>query len=297
MNRFIGNPILKSRDGLLWESKGVFNAAVLDVNGEINILYRALGHDDVSRIGYASSLDGYTINDRWLQPVFEPISQMEKKGCEDPRLTIIDDRVVMAYTAYGYYFEPDLYQIALTSIDLGDFKKKSWLWHERTLAFPGVRNKDAVVFPRKIGGCYAMLHRLGSDICIAYSDFLHNWSGANIIMKPRSDCWDCWKIGAAGQLIELNEGWLLIYHGINSDRVYSLGSVLLDRDNPEVVLYRSEKPFLTPVEGYEKIGNVPNVVFSCGHVLRDDKVLVYYGGADKVLCVATCDLSELLPKT
>ena len=77
---------------------------------------------------------------------------------------------------------------------------------------------------------------------------------------------------------------------------YSLGVALLDKNNPEYVLYRSEEPILSPVEDYERFGKVPNVVFSCGNVLRDEHVLVYYGGADSVLCVATFDLAELLPK-
>ena len=80
------------------------------------------------------------------------------------------------------------------------------------------------------------------------------------------------------------------------DRVYSLGVALLDKNNPEQVLYRSEEPILTPTEDYERYGKVPNVVFSCGQVMMDDKLLIYYGGADTSLCVATFELAELLPK-
>lgn len=115
-------------------------------------------------------------------------------------------------------------------------------------------------------------------------------------MGSRSDSWDCWKVGAAGPPIEISEGWLFIYHGVDFERVYSLGVALLDKDNPEIVLDRPKKPILTPVEDYERFGKVPNVVFSCGNVLIDDQVLVYYGGADSVLCVAAFELSELLPK-
>ena len=114
-------------------------------------------------------------------------------------------------------------------------------------------------------------------------------------MRPRLKNWDCWKVGAAGSPIELNEGWLLIYHGVNSEKIYSLGVALLDKYDPEIVLYRSEKPILTPTEDYERFGKVPNVVFSCGNILMDDQLLIYYGGADSVLCVASYDLSELVP--
>jgi predicted GH43/DUF377 family glycosyl hydrolase len=115
-------------------------------------------------------------------------------------------------------------------------------------------------------------------------------------MRPRTKSWDCWKVGTAGTPIELNEGWLVIYHGVNFEKVYSLGVLLLDKDNPETILYRSETPILTPVTDYERFGKVPNVVFSCGNVLMNDEVLVYYGGGDSVTCVATYELTELMPK-
>jgi len=86
------------------------------------------------------------------------------------------------------------------------------------------------------------------------------------------------------------------YHGVSFENVYSLGVLLLDRANPETILYRSETPILTPVADYERFGKVPNVVFSCGNVLINDEVLVYYGGADSVMCVATYELNELMPK-
>jgi predicted GH43/DUF377 family glycosyl hydrolase len=115
-------------------------------------------------------------------------------------------------------------------------------------------------------------------------------------LGPRDKSWDSWKVGAAGPPILVNEGWLLIYHGVSADRVYSLGVALLDKNNPEQVLYRSEEAILTPTENYERYGKVPNVVFSCGQAIIDDQVLVYYGGADSSVCVATFELAELLPK-
>jgi predicted GH43/DUF377 family glycosyl hydrolase len=115
-------------------------------------------------------------------------------------------------------------------------------------------------------------------------------------MGPKQNNWESWKIGAAGTPIELNEGWLCIYHGVNYEKVYSLGVVMLDKDDPEMVLARSEKPILKPTEDYERYGKVPNVVFSCGNVEVDGKVLIYYGGSDSVLCVASYELNELIPK-
>jgi predicted GH43/DUF377 family glycosyl hydrolase len=141
-----------------------------------------------------------------------------------------------------------------------------------------------------------MFHRFDPDICVAYSDELRRWYDIRSVIRPRYRSWDSWKVGAAGTPIELNEGWLLVYHGVSFEQIYSLGVVLLDKSDPEIVLFRSEKPILKPVRDYERFGKVPNVVFSCGNVVVDGEVLVYYGGADSVLCVAAFDLNKLLPK-
>jgi predicted GH43/DUF377 family glycosyl hydrolase len=202
----------------------------------------------------------------------------------------------MAYTALAMRDHWQLYQISLTSIDVKDFLGKNWDWKERDLAFRGIRNKDAVVFPRKIGKKYVMFHRFEPDICVAYSDDLERWYDIRSVIRPRQKFWDSWKIGAAGTPIELNEGWLCVYHGASYEKVYSLGVLLLDKDDPEKVLSRSEKPILKPTKDYERFGKVPNVVFSCGNVKVDGEVLIYYGGADSVLCVASYELNELVPK-
>lgn len=296
MRRFQDNPILKPDPSNEWESRLVFNAAAIEVGKRVHLLYRALGNDGISRIGYASSSDGYIFDERSPTPVFEPKNNAEDYGCEDPRLTRFDSKIIMAYTALTEIDHDQLYQISLTSISVNDFLSKQWNWNERLLPFRGVRNKDGVVFPKKIDGKYVMLHRLEPDMCVAYSDDLKRWYDIRAFMRPRTKSWDCWKIGGAGVPIELNEGWLVLYHGVSFEKVYSLGVILLDRDNPESVLYRSETPILTPVADYERFGKVPNVVFSCGNVLIDDEVFVYYGGADSVVCLATYELNELLPR-
>jgi beta-1,2-mannobiose phosphorylase / 1,2-beta-oligomannan phosphorylase len=296
MRRYPDNPILKPNPSNEWESRLVFNAAAVEVGKRVHLLYRALGNDGISRIGYASSADGYVFDERSPIPVFEPKNGAENYGCEDPRLTLFDNHMVMAYTALTEVDHDQLYQISLTSISVNDFLSKQWNWNERLLPFRGVRNKDGVVFPKKIDGKYVMLHRLEPDMCVAYSDDLKRWYDIRSFMRPRSKSWDCWKIGAAGVPVELNEGWLVIYHGVSFEKVYSLGVVLLDRYNPESILYRSETPILTPVADYERFGKVPNVVFSCGNVLITDEVFVYYGGADSVVCLATFELNELLPR-
>jgi len=296
MKRFEGNPILRPVATNAWESRLVFNAAACHLDNRVHILYRAIGNDGISRLGYAASSDGFHIDERLPLPVFEPATDAEKDGCEDPRLTLLDEKIIMAYTALRKCNHQNVHQVSLTSIAASDFISKQWKWSERLLPFQGIRNKDAVIFPRRINGKYVLFHRIDPDICVSYSEDLRRWYDLKAVIGSRSNSWDCWKVGAAGPPIELNEGWLFIYHGVDFERVYSLGVALLDKDNPEIILDRPLEPILTPVEDYERFGKMPNVVFSCGNVLIGNQVLIYYGGADSVLCVAAFELSELLPK-
>jgi len=295
MRRFEGNPILAPVVNHAWESRMVFNPAAVYLDKRVHILYRAIGEDGVSRLGYASSSDGYHIDERLPHPVFEPALPVEKNGCEDPRLTDMEDRCIMTYTALRDRVQC-AYQIAVTSISIEDFIHKRWNWGDRQFPFPGIRNKDAVIFPRRINGRYVMYHRIDPDVCVAYSDDLRRWYDIKAVMEPRMGKWDCLKVGAAGPPIEVDEGWLFIYHGVDFERVYRLGVALIDKDDPERFLYRSEEPILMPVEDCERFGKVSNVVFSCGAVLLKDQLLIYYGAADTVICVATFDLNELMPE-
>ncbi len=272
----------------------VFNAAAIYADGKVHIVYRAMGNDGVSRLGYASSSDGYHIDDRFSSPVFKPAMQEETYGCEDPRITLIDGRYYMCYTAFGSRIL-GTHQIAMTSIPAKDFVNHRWNWEKRWLPFSGLRNKDAALFPRKINGQYVLLHRVNPDICLAYSDDLERWCDIKAIVQPRHRRWDALKVGIAGPPIAIDDGWLLIYHGVNYEKTYALGVLILHKKNPERVLYRSQKPILQPIEQYERYGTVPNVVFSCGAIQIDDKVLIYYGAADTRLCVATYDFDELKP--
>src|SRR5665647_1131481 len=173
MKRYAHNPILEPIGAHAWESSLVFNAAVFAANNRVNILYRAMGTDNISRIGLASCSDGYNIDERLPLPVFSPSNEMENLGCEDPRLSLFGDSLIMAYTAFGNHFQHQVYQIALTSINIKDFLARRWQWGERILAFPGIHNKDAILFPQKFNGDYVMFHRLEPDLCIARSCLLY----------------------------------------------------------------------------------------------------------------------------
>ncbi|MBY8998490.1 MAG: glycosidase [Candidatus Thorarchaeota archaeon] len=294
MKRFKNNPILEPVAGHYWQNREVFNAAAVYAGDKVHILYRAMGDDGVSRLGYANSSDGYSIDMRQPEPAFAPADSYEDLGCEDPRLTLMDGKCLMTYTAYRSH-PINAYQVSITEISIEDLVSGHWNWGERWLPFNGILNKNAVIFPKKIDGRYVMYHRIEPYLCIAYSNDLKRWCDMKAVMQPRPNSWDSLKIGSAGPPIEVSEGWLFIYHGVDYNYVYRLGALLIDKDDPENILYRSEKPILEPTEEYERFGKVPNVVFSCGSVLMDDKLLVYYGGADTVVCGAEFDLGELLP--
>jgi beta-1,2-mannobiose phosphorylase / 1,2-beta-oligomannan phosphorylase len=294
MERFTGNPILRPIEAHPWESREVFNPAAVYLDGKVHLLYRAIGNDDISRIGYATSKDGIHIDERLPEPVYEPKEACEKDGVEDPRITEIDDRLVMTYTALREYSHLMVFQIALTTIKKEDFLARRWNWTPRKLPFPGIRNKDAVIFPQKINGRYAMIHRIEPDVCIAYSDDLEHWCDIKSMMAPRARGWDNWKLGAGGTPIKLDNYWLVIYHGVSVERMYCLGIMLLDENQPERVLYRSRKAILAPKRDYERFGKVPNVVFSCGNVVIGNELFVYYGAADSVIGVAKISLEKLL---
>lgn len=294
MERYVGNPILRPIEAHIWESREVFNPAAIYLDGKVHLLYRAMGNDNISRIGYATSKDGIHIDERLPDPVYTPRAKCEKDGCEDPRITDIGDELVMAYTALREYSHLQVYQIALTTITQADFLARRWNWTPSKLPFPGIRNKDAVIFPEKIDGRYAMIHRIEPDVCIAYSDDLVHWCDMKSMMTPRARGWDNWKLGIGGTPIRMNDYWLVVYHGVSVERMYSLGIILLDAKNPERVLYRSRKALLAPKRDYERFGKVPNVVFSCGNVVINNELFLYYGAADNVICVAKVSLEKLL---
>jgi predicted GH43/DUF377 family glycosyl hydrolase len=139
-----------------------------------------------------------------------------------------------------------------------------------------------------------MFLRLPPSICLAYSDDLIHWGDYQKIMDPRPGNWDDLKLGAGGPPIETDDGWLVIYHGVDTNKVYRLGVALLDRNDPSKAINWPKSYILQPEEEWELRGDIPNVVFTCGTAELDDRYFVYYGGADKVIAVATAPKAELL---
>ena len=281
------NPILKPTKHA-WESKAVMNCGVAKYKGKIYLLYRAVGKDNISRFGLAISKEGYHIDKRYTKPIFVPKEDYEKLGVEDPRITKMGNQYYITYAGYCYNIQGNCITRAClaTTKDFKYFSRKG-------IILPKENNKDVVMFPEKINGKFAMLHRRVPDIWLSYSKDLVNWTDHKIILYPRSNKWDKVKIGAGGPPIKTKEGWLLFYHGVDEKKVYRLGAILMDLDNPSRT-FRYDDPILEPKEKWEKKGLVDNVVFTCGAVELKGKIFVYYGGADKSIGVATIDKEEIV---
>lgn len=303
LRRSSHNPIISPIANHSWEAKATFNPAAWYDGRVVHLLYRAQGPDNTSVLGYAASSDGLSLAERLPEPVYVPREPFEQKlvpggnsGCEDPRLTQIGDTLYMCYTAYDGKNPP---RVALTSIAVADFKNKRWNWaRPQLISPPGQDDKDSALFPKKIKNHYAILHRLGQGICLDFTKELvfgeGQWLGGSHFMNPRDNSWDSVRIGISAPPIETPIGWLLLYHGISHHAKYRLGAALLDLNDPTRVLARTDEPILEPELGYEKFGQVPQVVFPCGAVVADGTLFVYYGAADTVVGAAHIPLREIL---
>jgi len=310
LKRYAQNPILTPKKEHSWESRSVYNPAAVLKDGKVYLLYRATGRDKIdgipiSRLGLCVlKNDGVTIEKRYPFPVYEPKGRYEPAGCEDPRVTKIEGSYYMLYTAYWGNRVPALYkgeEVNIAMAETKDFLR----WQRYGLILPSVQEseKNGVLFPKKINGVYVLYYRVYPDIWVAYSESLKEplWRKSKVVASPRKGYFDEYKIGAGAPPIETKDGWLFIYHGIDKNPAeypkqfqYRVGVMLIDKENPEKVLYRSQEPILEPVEEYERKGEVPRVVFPCGAVVIKGTLFVYYGGADTVVGVATCKLSKLL---
>lgn len=311
--RHKGNPILLPNESNWWESKAVFNCATLYDNTRIHMLYRAIGEYEryISRIGYASSTDGYCFDKR-DGITLEPKEEYERYGIEDPRLVEVDHQTYVSYVVLSNYVnqKPVASTALATTTDFNDYIRLG------IITSRGSDNKDVVLFSENINQRlsneneteaspkYLFLHRPSSwvgsvygvdrpSIWIGEGSSLTNFEKHTLLIKPDQQ-WEMLKVGAGPPPIKTKHGWLLIYHGVNENHVYRAGAALLDLNDPSKVLGRTKRPILEPKEPYEKFGDVNNVVFPTGACIMDGKLFVYYGAADKVCCLATAELENLI---
>ena len=204
-------------------------------------------------------------------------------------MTLLDDQFHLAYTSVS----ADGFGVGLASTsDLQSFDRKGMI-----LPPP---NKDCVLFPERIGGQYLVLHRPvaaevgGKNIWLASSPDLVHWGEHRCILRTRPEMWDSAKIGAGPPPVRIAEGWLEIYHGADENDRYCLGGVLLDGDDPSIVLARSHDPIMEPSADYEVSGFYANVVFASGQVVDADQLTIYYGAADSIVCGATFSIRAIV---
>jgi predicted GH43/DUF377 family glycosyl hydrolase len=321
LSRFEGNPIISPNPQNDWESWQTFNAGAIILNGKVHFLYRAIGSDGISRFGYANSRDGFHIDERLPNPVYEhPLVNNNHNftiysyasggswgGAEDPRITRVEneDKLYVTYTACDNGL-----RVALTSIKVEDFLSKKWNWKKTVMISPpGEINKNWVIFPKKINGKYAILHSITPKILISYFDNL-DFDGKTFISseyEPRvllpkkyrekrryeKEIPEIWMKGVGPPPIETKYGWLIFFHTVEEGK-YVIRAMITKLKQPEDVVCISKSPVLKPMKTYENQGFKPGIVYASGAVVKDNTLMLYYGASDNYVCVATANLDEFL---
>jgi predicted GH43/DUF377 family glycosyl hydrolase len=225
---------------------------------------------------------------RISERVIFPVSRNEISGIEDARFVqFFDDQQEVTY--YATYTAYNGITILPQLIETKDFIKFNIL----TLNGKVVQNKGMALFPRKIGGRYAMLSRQdGENNHIMFSDNIHFWQKSQIIQEPEHP-WEFIQIGNCGSPLETNEGWIVLTHGVGPMRQYCIGAILLDLENPAKIIARLDEPLLAP-HGKEREGYVPNVVYSCGAIIHNNQLVIPYAMSDINSGIATVDVEELI---
>jgi len=296
--RLSADPIV-SPEGHKFESAGTFNPSVVKKDGKFVMLYRAQDHNGTSSLGYATSSDGIHFTKR-DEPVLHSEALYEKGGgVEDPRLQKIGGTYYLTYTGYNNVdgAGPDKKDAQLclaTSTDLIH-------WQRRGVIIPSFKGKwnvkwtkSGAMVPEKINGKYWMYY-LGdakgkeTQMGVASSDDLIHWTDAldHPVVASRAGTFDSQVVEPGPAPIVTPDGILLIYNGADDRLVYSTGWVLFDKNDPTKVLARASAPVFAPEKDWERVGQVPNVVFVEGMVRDGNRWLFYYGGADKHVGVAT----------
>ena len=304
------NPIISPIGENYWESNQTFNPTAVFIDGKIHFLYRSIGDDGISRFGYAISYNGEEINERLKNPVFSIIEKNNETrylskiylsggsfcGVEDPRITLIENSIYVLFTTL---YKNALPRIGLISISKKDFCENKWNWTPiKIISSPNETHKNWALFPEKINGKYAILHSISPKISIEYLNDLEfkEKKYINSFYKKIeiNDGWEKNIRGIGPSPIKTKYGWLVIYHASSEKYGYAIGAMILDYKNPEKIIAKSKNPIIEPIEWYEIHGYNDNIVYSCGAVIFNDDLLIYYGAADRVSCVAKINLNYFL---
>lgn len=326
-----GEILLESRPSMEFENEGVLNPTCIEKDGVIHMFYRAVEKGNYSTIGYCQIKDNQVIY-RSDKPILEPEYRYESHGIEDPRITFLDGRYYMLYTAYdgqnavvAYATSNDLKKWdkeglispQMTYDEAEDIFRNSgvsdkYIFFEKLIRYERsdkvhLWEKDAMLFPKKINGKYALIHRVMPGIQICYfdefeqltQDFWRNYLkdlDSYLIFDPEYK-FESGYIGGGAVPIKTEKGWLLIYHSVMMNmgkKTYHASAALLDLKNPQKIIGRLTYPLFSPEEKWEIEGVVNNVVFPTGTSVKGDELSIYYGAADKTIGVRKVCLSKLL---
>lgn len=293
IHRYPGNPILTP--DMIPGANAVFNSSVARFSDRYVAVLRVERRIGDQTIRLAWSDDGIhfvVTPDRILVPTEEPYLTYEG-AMYDPRITEIDGIYYICTAAENKYG----CQVSLSKTTDFETFEKVCIASEPT-------NRNMVLFPERIGGLYVRLDRPfesggSGNIWISYSPDLIYWGRSECIMEAGGFRWDQGKIGPGAPPIKTDHGWLIIYHGTTprcNGQIYKAGVALLDLDDPRKVIARAKEYLMAPRELYERVGDVPNVVFVTAAIpdYEKDEVRLYYGGGDTVFCTATAKLSDLI---
>jgi predicted GH43/DUF377 family glycosyl hydrolase len=293
---YAGNPILRPR-GQSWESGNLYNPAAIVVDDEVVLLYRAHADDIVSHVGLARSRDGYRF-EREDAPVLSPEHDYESRGCEDPRVTKVDDTYYLTYTGY----DGTTAQLCLaTSTDLRTWTKYGPILPEGYDTFAGMAgiepgrtwSKAGVIHPEPIGGRYYMWFGEGSIYYATSTDLIH-WTpcdNADPIYRPTPGAWDEMLVEIGAPPVVTDDGLLVfLSNGARAGQTtrvdYRCGQFAIALSDPTTVIAKLTQPWLRPRTAEELEGLVSNVTFVEGLVWFADRWLAYYGQSDTTLAVA-----------
>jgi predicted GH43/DUF377 family glycosyl hydrolase len=270
-----------------------FRSGLIAADGAVNIdpTARLASSPDLVRLTSVAGSDeidvSFTAGEDISERVIFPITEAQSNGIEDARFVQFSDAGQKIY--YATYTAYSGRAIRSELIETHDFVS----YRLSTLNGNAARNKGMALFPQKIDGKYAMIARQDNEnLYLIYSDDLHTWDGGQPILKPRYP-WEFVQIGNCGSPIELDEGWLLLTHGVGPVRKYSIGAALLDKRDPSKVLGRLREPLLRP-DPSEREGYVPNVVYTCGAMRHRDKIIFPYAVSDTFCNFATIEIASLI---
>jgi predicted GH43/DUF377 family glycosyl hydrolase len=295
MIRYKNNPVLRPQD-IPADCFAVYNGGAAKINGEYILMVRV---EDMARREYAwtaRSKNGYD-----FVPDAEPVrfisedmafyNEYAGKSWYDPRINVVDGKYYITYAASGKH-----------GCMVGIGKTEDFYTVEHVAFAHHPQNRNGVLFPEKINGMYALLHRPeadgGGSIWISYSPDLEFWGKSSVVAPRQTGLWNSVKVGAGSPPIKTRKGWLVITHavcGSCAGHYYTMGAVLLDIDNPAQLIAYSDGAIMRPEADYEERGFVPNVLFPCGAIPeKDGSLKIFYGASDNYECLVETRMEHIL---